>query len=339
MREFNPFKVIENYIHKKAANNRNTGRPYKNKQLAYVILLIVLSPLWYVLAANFWKETFPLPFWVLIFLYLYGVIILNLFVNKQSIFYYTHSLLKPEISIDRINSSKKNILYLRSFLRDRYEWEWESLLFDFFLTQFKGLKAITIGIPEELYEPPSNVSRIYLGKDDNWRQEVANLISKSKYIVIRIDMSAGLMWEIERIITNNEPTKIILFSPPAKKEEEMLAFYSKFRNSTEHLFPKKLPIDCKNLYKSLIITFDKSWNYKINNFPSALKSLNRFGSFFWFPMHDREILFIQLALAIKSFSIFHIIFYAGPIMRLCLLLLILLTVSILLIILLFSAIA
>jgi hypothetical protein len=71
--------------------------------------------------------------------------------------------------------------------------------------------------------------------DDEWRAFVRDLIRRSRRIVVRAGFGDGLRWEIETVVAEAEPERVVLLIPFA------LGKYQAFVHSAGHLFPGGLP--------------------------------------------------------------------------------------------------
>jgi hypothetical protein len=118
---------------------------------------------------------------------------------------------------DLLDSDENIILYLRSFKDDSngqkhndprmvmLETTYEQNL----ASSLKNEYFVTVGKPEEEL-PQLGAYRFYVG-DNNWKEQVGNLIKKSKYIIIKPSNSDGLKWELDYIFKNNYKEKLIFF--------------------------------------------------------------------------------------------------------------------------------
>ena len=95
---------------------------------------------------------------------------------------------------------------------------------------------------------PQGAYRIFV-KNQGWQKKVAELLSKSRLVVLTVGESAGIEWEIEAVKNNVNHTSLLLYLPPrptealtkkgrAKKEK---AFYEEFKAMIEKRFPIHLP--------------------------------------------------------------------------------------------------
>lgn len=92
---------------------------------------------------------------------------------------------------------------------------------------------IAIGRPGELL-PEIGAARLYVS-DEEWQDKVSLLLEKARFVVIRAGASPGLEWEIKQVVDRLPPTRILLITPPKKRD------YEAFRSWFSKLLPKPLP--------------------------------------------------------------------------------------------------
>lgn len=93
---------------------------------------------------------------------------------------------------------------------------------------------IAIGQPDEPI-PHMGASRIYV-EENHWHQRVIDLLQQSRLVILRSGGSPGLQWELDQLIKNVPPTKILLILTGRGKD------YQAFRKWTNARFPKQLPV-------------------------------------------------------------------------------------------------
>jgi hypothetical protein len=161
------------------------------------------------------------------------------------------------------NDPRPPILYLRPFDSDPFE---RTVLPDFFSDEeqicapFSDLgPTIAIASPgEEL--APSGAGRLEL--KDSWQDGVTMLLGSSQRILVRVDSTSGLLWEIKTIIAKNEPQKLLLFALGRT------TVYARFLRDAEAEFPKGLPAISSMLgedtgHVEACIRFDESWEHTV----------------------------------------------------------------------------
>ncbi|MBV9162835.1 MAG: hypothetical protein JO281_15090 [Pseudonocardiales bacterium] len=97
--------------------------------------------------------------------------------------------------------------------------------------------VVTVGRPDEELPATPYIARDYLPEDD-WQQHVLDLISCAQLVIVHIGTSEGLAWELEQLIRQGKPEKIVICL------------------GHNHLFPKGLPVQPRD---STFITFDPDW--------------------------------------------------------------------------------
>lgn len=146
------------------------------------------------------------------------------------------------------NDPRPAVLYLRSFQADRADERrrWLNLLFrskdgvplsgEEELTQLmlKIGPVIAIGRPGEKL-PQLGAARVYI-PDDQWQESVKTYMDQSQLIVIRAGKTAGLKWELQEIIENIDPEKVMVYFPGRSD-------FASFREWAKDLFPSSLPDD------------------------------------------------------------------------------------------------
>ncbi|WP_127044929.1 hypothetical protein [Pseudorhodobacter sp. E13] len=127
------------------------------------------------------------------------------------------------------NSHERNTVYLRSFGEDLVKLDRKRrgplsrLLYateilrpslDFMLSQLLMHQGpvVSLGKPGQIMAP-FGTQKSYLPEND-WKQEVSRLISESVRIVVCLDTSDGVKWELDEIFSSRSDTKtLFLFSP------------------------------------------------------------------------------------------------------------------------------
>jgi hypothetical protein len=131
-----------------------------------------------------------------------------------------------------VRSSNPPVLFLRPFRDDRGkvdDWHWvpwrpvdaprniAEVLLD---TAGCWGPVVGIGRPEDEFEPSGPYS-IYVA-DADWRGVVSEITARALAVVILMDESAGLDWEIDHLLERGYLSKsIFLFRPRATREEAM----------------------------------------------------------------------------------------------------------------------
>jgi uncharacterized RDD family membrane protein YckC len=92
---------------------------------------------------------------------------------------------------------------------------------------------IVVGKPGEFLPQLGGHSKYFAEED--WQAGVAKLARKAALIVMRAGTSSGLTWELENVIRNSNPTRLVLLLPDQKSD------YDAFRALAEPYLPKGLP--------------------------------------------------------------------------------------------------
>lgn len=126
--------------------------------------------------------------------------------------------------------SRPPVLYLRSFrdddathrsferwlLRVNYRSEEEELAATFADVG----PLVAVGRPGEVL-PHLGAARFYF-RDDEWKDRVAELLSKASVVLLRVGGSRGLIWELERALRTLPPQKLALLLGPNANWETLL---------------------------------------------------------------------------------------------------------------------
>lgn len=124
------------------------------------------------------------------------------------------------------NDKRLPILFLRSFHDDQvtlpkvpfFRKYWEGIpepqrLDHQLIENFNGFgPLIAIGKPGEK-ELPYGAARMYV-EDKNWKETVVELAEKSLAIVVVVDSTVGLKWEIEKMLESNFLEKTLFLANP-----------------------------------------------------------------------------------------------------------------------------
>lgn len=156
---------------------------------------------------------------------------------------------------------QRDILYLRSFSADtqtskRVGWltEEEQLV--------KALaplgRVVAVGRPGEAL-PNVGASRLYF-TDAEWKERVGELIRTASLVVIRTGSTAGLTWEVQRVVQAVPPSRVLII---AEARRAALAVLKEVALARKRSAPKWIWLRGHRLGSvSGLITFDDSWNPK-----------------------------------------------------------------------------
>ena len=165
------------------------------------------------------------------------------------------------------------VLYLRSFTEDANpDYEPSKVDFDFYTQDrmvsdlFRKIGPIVaIGRPGE-HLPPLGAARIYVETGADWRVRVTELLKIAGLIIISAQKTEGLLWEIQQVVKNFPPERVILLLPhppgisryvgKKKFDAERLKAYERFREQAGSFFPQGLPSTIGN---SNLVLFHEQW--------------------------------------------------------------------------------
>jgi hypothetical protein len=168
------------------------------------------------------------------------------------------------------NKSKAQIVYLRSFSS-------ETLQISDVLAMFAGRTipgtmaywkdvgntvtdflrvigpVVAIARPETTWRmrpwAPSRPELHNVG-NDQWQQQILEWLPVAALIVVQLDLSSGLCWELQQLVRQACPTKALLVLPPTQGE------YAKIREGMLPILPEPLPVE---LPTSRLMTFRPDW--------------------------------------------------------------------------------
>lgn len=137
--------------------------------------------------------------------------------------------------------------------------------------------VLAIGRPNERQAPPGAARSYARGGD--WQGEVINLMKEAQFIVIHVDVTRGLRWEIATAVRLVKPERILLSLPYLRAEHRGLIVtnqgvrlkeYSDFRASMVAILPRPLP---EQINDARFLCFDSDWTPLILNPPSRWKRM------------------------------------------------------------------
>lgn len=99
--------------------------------------------------------------------------------------------------------------------------------------------VVAIGQPGERL-PKLGAARMYVAQDQ-WQAKVRELSSRAALIVLGIGETDGLFWEVERVVREADPTRVLLYEPPVLKERDRI--YQRFQERANKVLPKPLPAE------------------------------------------------------------------------------------------------
>jgi hypothetical protein len=208
-----------------------------------------------------WHIAYPL---ILVF----GFFVLIIAIAKKLLLYLAIRRMK-----EKNKFNKAPVIYLRSF---ETEYQGTKLNLDFKNMTFGEKKKIpgtecnskdvgnvvtdflrVIG-PVKALAHPKYRARIsftprpeYLAvANDQWQQKILEWLPEAALIVVQLDASPGLTWELQQLALRVNPIRLLLILPPTQDE------YDRIRDETRPFFPKPLPVD---LPESRLMTFRPDW--------------------------------------------------------------------------------
>lgn len=103
--------------------------------------------------------------------------------------------------------------------------------------------------------PPLGAARKSVDNNEDWKSEVKLLISKCRFAVLVVGLSEGLRWEFEHLLTESNPSKILLVLPAHKNRTEIWELFVRrlVRSNADTLLPGTLPPD------ALAMAFRPGW--------------------------------------------------------------------------------
>lgn len=141
----------------------------------------------------------------------------------------------------------RKVLLLRPFVADQATGETELVTV---LASFGEVSAI--GQPGQDI-PPLGAQRVYLEPEgDGWKAVAARLMQCADLVVLRVgaQVPAGFRWEIERLLAQEHPSRVVLALPQDS------SIYESFRCATGDLFPHALPALGAG---TMFLAFDAAW--------------------------------------------------------------------------------
>ena len=111
---------------------------------------------------------------------------------------------------------------------------------------------VAIGQPGS--PPILGAKNIYVG-DDRWQEDVIDLARRSKLVILTAGTSRGVLWEVQKMIEEVPPERLILNIPgdsPGKRKK----VYAEFIEKAQAIFPAGLPEEIK---RTRFLIFGEDW--------------------------------------------------------------------------------
>jgi len=110
---------------------------------------------------------------------------------------------------------------------------------------------VAIGRPGEAVQT-AGALRFYVA-DNDWKQAIEEVLPKASIVIWHAGTSQGTWWELETIVKNVDPRRVILIIPSPVRRAD--AYHDLQRRSKD-----VLPIPLPNLWEDInVITFDSQW--------------------------------------------------------------------------------
>ena len=100
--------------------------------------------------------------------------------------------------------------------------------------------VIAIGDPRDPV-PPLGAARKFVGQQGDWKKVVADLANASQLIVMVVDSTEGVRWEVKHIVDHGHAAKTLFLASPSRTPAERAASLSEVARLLSH--PEPLPRD------------------------------------------------------------------------------------------------
>lgn len=98
---------------------------------------------------------------------------------------------------------------------------------------------VTVRSPGEALPPPEmHIVRI---SNTLWKKSIARLMRVSRLVILAVDPSEHVSWEIKAIYKILPPERVMLYLPPVRQENQ--GQWNAFVNATQDYFPNALPAE------------------------------------------------------------------------------------------------
>jgi hypothetical protein len=136
--------------------------------------------------------------------------------------------------------------------------------------------VVAIGKPGEKL-PPLGAARVYVR--DDWQKVVTELVAASRAVFLRIGYTEGFWWEIEHVVANCDPRKVIICLPWRRGRE----MYAHLRRRGADVFPRPLSPSPGD---ATFLTFDSEWNPRL--LPTTFDDIAFRKNMYWSAQPDRQ---------------------------------------------------
>ena len=86
--------------------------------------------------------------------------------------------------------------------------------------------------------------------DERWQQTILEWLPRAAAVLLQLDPSPGLQWEIAQLVRSVSPRKVLMLLPPTQGD------YAAIVSATKGWFPRPLP---GSLPDSRLMTFTRNW--------------------------------------------------------------------------------
>ena len=181
------------------------------------------------------------------------IVVVGLTVGRPSRWGQMRAPLAQEVCAE---DDRPPVIYLRPFDADRRHGWYEQRI----ARAMKTLGPIvTVGRPQEKLPATEYIARDYL-PDGEWQEHVLGLIERAELVILRMGRSAGLAWEVEQLVRQGRPGRLIVcFGPEAVPRligrRDSVTAYQEFCAQFGRLFPHGLPRKAAGAF----LAFDHDW--------------------------------------------------------------------------------
>lgn len=203
---------------------RYRKRGYLTTIIISIYLLIIIIPV-----GLFLRKSFDSSFNIAVAITTVGLILNGFVVSSRSwVKRYNQDGQNP----NTLNNGKF-VLYLRAFNDDDTPWSSEESI----VKAFKGkLPVYKIGKPNDIELGESDVIKFY-ETDLSWKEQISKAKEKSKYIVLSLNGTDGLIWEYLDTIKFRQKILYII-----EKKESYTQFCIRYRKYTNHSFDSSISL-------------------------------------------------------------------------------------------------
>ena len=220
------------------------------------------------------------------YLVLFGPLLLTSYVLIRPVIVVVRFAKRIIGKLESFKTSGKHAIFLRRFELDRKLQPWKRGIGYAILSALPGLKNtadraaqtnleagainalsgvaefLAIGKPGE-WLPPTGSRRFYV-EDSEWKVKVQQLMTSSDIILIVVDFSEVMIWELDQALSENRRTRTILILPEPNRSEEWyksLASYNDKRNLLPSVSDQTVIVLFPNGASSMTVEVQGSWGF------------------------------------------------------------------------------